>query len=126
VLNFIYYPVSAIMWFWHKAFGYVFGESSGIAWALAVVFLVFTLRALLYKPFVHQVRSMRKMQEFAPEMQKLRAKYGSDKQKLAAEMQKLQSCVSSAPARPRTTSSAPARSSPSTRPASSGPSSAPG
>jgi YidC/Oxa1 family membrane protein insertase len=91
VLNFIYYPVSAIMWFWHKAFGYVFGEASGITWALAVVFLVFTLRALLYKPFVHQVRSMRKMQEFAPEMQKLRAKYGNDKQKLAAEMQKLQS-----------------------------------
>jgi YidC/Oxa1 family membrane protein insertase len=91
VLNFIYYPVSAILWFWHKAFGYVFGEASGAAWALAVVFLVFTLRALLYKPFVHQVRSMRKMQEFAPEMQKLRAKYGNDKQKLAAEMQKLQS-----------------------------------
>jgi YidC/Oxa1 family membrane protein insertase len=56
-----------------------------------VVFLVFPLRALLYKPFVHQVRSMRKMQEFAPEMQKLKAKYGNDKQKLAAEMQKLQS-----------------------------------
>jgi YidC/Oxa1 family membrane protein insertase len=34
---------------------------------------------------------MRKMQEFAPEMQKLRAKYGNDKQKLTAEMQKLQS-----------------------------------
>jgi YidC/Oxa1 family membrane protein insertase len=91
VLNFIYYPVSAIMWFWHKVFGYLFGEATGIAWALAVVFLVFTLRALLYKPFVHQVRSMRKMQEFAPEMQKLRAKYGNDKQKLTAEMQKLQS-----------------------------------
>ena len=91
MLNFIYYPVSAIMWFWHKAFGYVFGEASGIAWALSVVFLVFTLRAILYKPFVHQVRSMRKMQEFAPEMQKLKAKYGNDKQKLAAEMQKLQS-----------------------------------
>lgn len=91
MLNFIYYPVSAIMWFWHKVFGYVFGEATGIAWALAVVFLVFTLRAILYKPFVHQVRSMRKMQEFAPEMQKLKAKYGNDKQKLAAEMQKLQS-----------------------------------
>ena len=91
MLNFIYYPVSAIMWFWHKAFGYVFGEASGAAWALAVVFLVFTLRALLYKPFVHQVRSMRKMQEFAPEMQKLKAKYGNDRQKLTAEMQKLQS-----------------------------------
>jgi YidC/Oxa1 family membrane protein insertase len=55
-----------------------------------VVFLVFSLRALLYKPFVHQVRSMRKMQEFAPEMQKLKAKYGNDRQKLTEEMQKLQ------------------------------------
>lgn len=91
MLNFIYYPVSAIMWFWHKAFGYVFGEASGIAWALSVLFLVFTLRALLYKPFVHQVRSMRKMQEFAPEMQKLQKKYGNDKQKLATEMQRLRS-----------------------------------
>nr|WP_275404187.1 membrane protein insertase YidC [Pseudonocardia acidicola] len=90
-MNFIYYPVSAIMWFWHKAFGFVFGEASGIAWALSVVFLVFTLRALLYKPFVSQVRSMRKMQEFAPEIQKLKKKYGSDRQKMAAEMQKLQS-----------------------------------
>jgi YidC/Oxa1 family membrane protein insertase len=90
VLNIIYYPVSAILWFWHKAFGFVFGPSTGVAWALAVVFLVFTLRALLYKPFKHQVRSMRKMQEFAPEIQKLKKKYGNDKQKLAAEMQKLQ------------------------------------
>jgi YidC/Oxa1 family membrane protein insertase len=91
VLNFIYYPVSAILWFWHKAFGFVFADASGAAWALAVVFLVFTLRALLYKPFVHQVRSMRKMQEFAPEIQRLKKKYGNDKQKMAAEMQKLQS-----------------------------------
>jgi len=91
VLNFIYYPVSWILWFWHEVFGFVLGPSTGIAWALAVVFLVFTLRALLYKPFVHQVRSMRKMQEFAPEIQKLKKKYGNDKQKLAAEMQKLQS-----------------------------------
>jgi YidC/Oxa1 family membrane protein insertase len=91
VLNFIYYPVSAILWFWHKAFGYVLGPGNGFAWALAVVFLVFTLRAVLFKPFVHQVRSMRKMQEFAPEIQKLKKKYGDDRTKMAAEMQKLQS-----------------------------------
>ncbi len=90
MLNFIYYPVSFILWVWHKAFGFVFGYSSGIAWALAVVFLVFTLRAILYKPFVHQVRSMRKMQEFQPEIQKLKKKYGNDKAKMAEEMQKLQ------------------------------------
>ncbi|SHE63457.1 membrane protein insertase YidC [Streptoalloteichus hindustanus] len=90
MLNFIYYPVSAILWFWHKVFGAVFGPSTGAAWALAVVFLVFTLRALLFKPMLHQMRSMRKMQEFAPQIKKLQEKYGSDRQKLAQEMQKLQ------------------------------------
>lgn len=91
MLNFIYYPVSFIMWLWHEVFSYVFGDTSGLAWALSVVFLVLTLRAILYKPFVGQVRSMRKMQQMAPEMQKLRKKYANDKQKLATEMQKLQS-----------------------------------
>ena len=91
MLNFIYYPVSFILWVWHQVFGWLIDPASGVAWALSVVFLVFTLRALLYKPFVSQVRSMRKMQEFAPEMQKLKKKYPNDKQKLAAEMQKLQS-----------------------------------
>ena len=93
MLNFIYYPVSFILWVWHKAFSALFGDSGwggGIAWSLAVVFLVFTLRAFLYKPFVSQVRSMRKMQEFQPEIAKLRKKYANDKQKQAAEMQRLQ------------------------------------
>lgn len=91
MLNFIYYPVSFILWCWHWVFGHIFGESSGFAWALAVIFLVFTLRAILFKPFVGQVRSMRKMQEFAPEMQKLKKKYPNDRQRQAQEMQKLQS-----------------------------------
>lgn len=90
MLDFIYYPVSAILWFWHKVFGFVLEPSSGFAWALSVIFLVFTLRALLFKPFVHQVRSMKKMQEFAPLVRELQEKHGDDKQKLAAEMQKLQ------------------------------------
>jgi YidC/Oxa1 family membrane protein insertase len=91
VLDFINYPVSFILWCWHKVFGAVFGPSSGVAWVLGIVFLTFTVRAILIKPFVKQVRSMRKMQEFAPEIKKLQAKYKNDKQKLAQEMQKLQS-----------------------------------
>ncbi len=90
MLDFIYYPVSWILWFWHKVFGFVFGESSGIAWVLGIMFLVWTLRAILFKPFVNQVRSMRKMQQFAPEMKKLQKKYANDKQRQAQEMQKLQ------------------------------------
>ncbi|KOV88971.1 preprotein translocase subunit YidC [Nocardia sp. NRRL S-836] len=79
------------MWCWHWVFGKVFGESSGFAWALSVIFLVFTLRAILFKPFVGQVRSMRRMQEFAPEMQKIKKKFPNDRQRQAQEMQKLQS-----------------------------------
>jgi YidC/Oxa1 family membrane protein insertase len=91
VLDFINYPVSFILWCWHKVFGAVFGPTSGVAWLLGIVFLTFTVRAILIKPFVKQIRSMRKMQEFAPEIKKLQAKYKNDRQKLAQEMQKLQS-----------------------------------
>jgi YidC/Oxa1 family membrane protein insertase len=90
VLDFIYYPVSFILWCWHWVFGHVFGEASGIAWALGIMFLVFTLRAIMFKPFVKQVRSMRQMQQFAPEIKKIQKKYANDRQKQAAEMQKLQ------------------------------------
>lgn len=91
MLDFIYYPVSAILWFWHKVFGSFLDPASGYAWALSVIFLVFTLRALLFKPFVHQVRSMKKMQDVAPQIRALQEKHGDDRQRLAQEMQKLQS-----------------------------------
>lgn len=90
MLDFIYYPVSAILWFWHMVFGSVLDPASGYVWALSVVFLVCTLRALLFKPFVHQVRSMKKMQEFAPQMRALQEKHRDDRQKLTEEMRKLQ------------------------------------
>ena len=54
MLNFIFYPVSFILWVWHEVFGFLLGPDNGVAWALSVMFLVFTLRAILYKPFVHQ------------------------------------------------------------------------
>jgi YidC/Oxa1 family membrane protein insertase len=91
VLDFINYPVSFILWCWHKVFGFIFGPATGVAWVLGIIFLTFTVRAILIKPFIKQVRSMRKMQEFAPEIKKLQAKYKNDRQKLAQEMQKLQS-----------------------------------
>ncbi|WP_431876719.1 membrane protein insertase YidC [Amycolatopsis sacchari] len=90
MLNFIYYPVSFILWCWHKVFGFVFGDNNAIAWILAIMFLTFTVRGIMFKPFVNQVRSMKKMQEFAPELKKIQKKYANDKQRQAAEMQKLQ------------------------------------
>lgn len=89
-LDFIYYPVSAIMWVWYKAFAFLLGPTNFFAWTLSVMFLVFTLRAILYKPFVNQIRFSRQMQEMQPQMKALQKKYGKDRQRLALEMQKLQ------------------------------------
>ena len=89
-LDIIYYPVSAIMWVWYKAFAFLLGPSNFFAWALSVMFLVFTLRAILYKPFVRQIRTTRQMQELQPQIKALQKKYGKDRQRMALEMQKLQ------------------------------------
>jgi YidC/Oxa1 family membrane protein insertase len=89
-LDIIYYPVSAIMWVWYKLFGFLLGPSNFFAWGLSVMFLVFTLRAILYKPFVRQIRTTRQMQELQPQIKALQKKYGKDRQRMALEMQKLQ------------------------------------
>jgi YidC/Oxa1 family membrane protein insertase len=96
-LDFIYWPVSAIMWAWYKAFSFLIGLIPGVdgpsnffAWAFSVMFLVFTLRAILYKPFVRQIRTTRQMQELQPQIKALQKKYGKDRQRMALEMQKLQ------------------------------------
>jgi YidC/Oxa1 family membrane protein insertase len=91
-LDYFYYPVSAIMWLWYKAFSAVpgLGPSSFFAWTLSVMFLVFTLRAILYHPFVRQIRTTRQMQELQPQIKALQKKYGKDRQRMALEMQKLQ------------------------------------
>lgn len=93
MLNFIYYPVSGIMWVWHWLFDFITPNTpggNGVAWALSVVFLVFTLRAILYKPFVKQIRTTKKMQEINPQLQAIRKKHAKDRVKMTEEMQKLQ------------------------------------
>jgi YidC/Oxa1 family membrane protein insertase len=89
-LDIFYYPVSWIMWAWYKLFAAALGPSNFFAWALSVMFLVFTLRAILYKPFVRQIRTTRQMQELQPQIKALQKKYGKDRQRMALEMQKLQ------------------------------------
>src|SRR3954465_13998894 len=78
------------MWVWYKAFAFLLGPSNFFAWALWVMFLVFPLRAILYKPFVRQIRTTRQMQELQPQIKALQKKYGKDRQRMALEMQKLQ------------------------------------
>ncbi|PTR31895.1 YidC/Oxa1 family membrane protein insertase [Rhodococcus sp. OK519] len=90
MLDFIYYPVSAILWFWHKVFGSMLGPDNGFAWALAVVLLVFTLRLLLLKPAIRQIRTSRQMRDLQPQIKALQKAHAGDRQRMAVEMQKLQ------------------------------------
>ncbi|RSM75674.1 membrane protein insertase YidC [Amycolatopsis sp. WAC 01375] len=83
------YPVSAILWFWHKVFGAISSPDSGVAWVLSIVFLVFTLRLLLVKPALSALRAGRRMQALAPRMRQLKEKYGKDRRRMAKEIQKL-------------------------------------
>ncbi|NUS93759.1 MAG: membrane protein insertase YidC [Nocardia sp.] len=90
MLDFIYYPVSAILWLWHTVFGALLGPDSGFAWALSVVFLVFTIRLLLLKPAMEQIRTARRMQELRPQLDALRKEHAGDRAAQVAAMQKLQ------------------------------------
>src|SRR5215218_4838860 len=81
---------------WHSLWNLLFGDPApesglaGIAWVLAIVFLVVTIRLILFPLFVKQVKSQRAMQELQPEIQKLRAQYGSDRQGMSQAMMALQ------------------------------------
>lgn len=90
MLNFVYWPISAILWLWYKASGFIFDPSSGISWVLAIILLVVTIRILLFKPMLNQQRSAIKMQQMAPEMEAIKQKYKNDQQAQAMAMRELQ------------------------------------
>lgn len=89
MFDFLLYPVSVVLWFWHTAFAGVLGPASGLTWALAVVFLTFTVRALLVRPALGQLRSAQRMRELAPRVAELQEKHAGDRQRLGAELQQL-------------------------------------
>ena len=56
---------------------------------LAVVLVTVGIRLVLYPLFVTQIRNQRSMQEIAPAMNELKAKYGKDRERLTQEQMKL-------------------------------------
>jgi YidC/Oxa1 family membrane protein insertase len=81
----LYYVISAILLFWHRVFGSVFGPESGIAWVLSIIGLTLVIRAALIPLFVKQIKSSRNMQLLQPRVKELQAKYGHDRERLAQE-----------------------------------------
>jgi YidC/Oxa1 family membrane protein insertase len=95
LLDWLYTAISFVMAQWHALWNLIFGDPpaesglAGLTWVLAIVFLVVTIRLLLFPLFVKQIRSQRAMQELQPELQKLRKQYGSDRQGMATAQQAL-------------------------------------
>ncbi|MGX1739014.1 membrane protein insertase YidC [Corynebacterium flavescens] len=89
MLNFVYWPISAILWFWHWLLSLVLNPAWGITWILSIVLLTWTIKAVMVKPTINQLRSSRKMQEIQPKLQEIRTKYANDQMKASQEMQKI-------------------------------------
>ncbi len=85
ILKPLYFLVSAIMLGWHQVWGAIFGPASGASWALSIIGLTVTIRALMIPLFVKQIKSSRNMQLLQPRVKELQKKYGHDRERLAQE-----------------------------------------
>jgi YidC/Oxa1 family membrane protein insertase len=63
-----------------------FHDSIGLGWGWAIVALTICVRALLLPLAVKQYRSMKALQEIAPELKKVQEKYKDDKQRQQQEV----------------------------------------
>jgi YidC/Oxa1 family membrane protein insertase len=91
LLDFLYTAISWVMLRWHDLFVAIgLPKDGGLSWALSIMFLVITLRVLMFRFFVKQVKTQRAMQELQPKIQALRQKYKDDRQTLSREIMALQ------------------------------------
>ena len=88
ILNPLFEAVAWVIMRIHAALSVPFGASSGWAWGLSIVLLVMLMRLIMVPLFVKQVRSQRKMQSHMPQLQEIRKRYKSDKQRLNEETMK--------------------------------------
>src|SRR5918997_201219 len=93
-LDWIYYAISWILLRWHalwEAIGVPDDRVLGTnwAWILSIVFLVVTLRVILFPVFVKQIKSQRAMQALQPKVKALQEKHKGDKETLQKEMMEL-------------------------------------
>ncbi len=65
---------------------FFFRDDVGVSWGMAIVGLTFVTRLLILPLSVKQIRSMRHLQQHAPELKALQEKYKGDKERLQREM----------------------------------------
>src|SRR5919107_3889237 len=93
-LDWIYFAISWILLRWHALWDFI-GVPEGRflgtnwAWILAIVFLVVTVRVVLFPVFVKQIKSQRAMQALQPKVKELQEKHKGDRETLQKEMMEL-------------------------------------
>jgi YidC/Oxa1 family membrane protein insertase len=92
-LNWIYTAISWILLRWHDLWSAVLPGGQVLAtnweWILAILFLVVTIRIILFPLFVKQIRSQRAMQALQPRVKELQQKHKGDRETLQKEMMEL-------------------------------------
>src|SRR3954452_8687276 len=81
----LYYLTSFVLVGFHRLFGGIFGDDSGVAWVLSIIGLTVLIRAALIPLFVKQIKSSRNMQLLQPKVKELQKKYGHDRERLTQE-----------------------------------------
>lgn len=93
MLNWLYTAVSWILLRWHDVWSAVFDGRKFLAtswdWILAIIFLVVTIRLILFPIFVKQIKSQRAMQALQPKLKELQEKHKGDRETLQKEMMEL-------------------------------------
>ncbi|MDG4763049.1 membrane protein insertase YidC [Solwaraspora sp. WMMD406] len=93
-LDWIYWAISWILLFWHSVWDRIGVPSREVlgtnwSWILAIVFLVVTVRVILFPIFVKQIKSQRAMQALQPKVKELQEKHKGDRETLQKEMMEL-------------------------------------
>jgi YidC/Oxa1 family membrane protein insertase len=63
-----------------------FHDTVGLSWVLAIVALTFCVRALILPLSIKQIRSMRELQAFQPQLKEIQQKYKDDRERQQREM----------------------------------------
>ncbi|MFR9774489.1 membrane protein insertase YidC [Micromonospora sp. MS34] len=92
-LDWIYYAISWILLTWHSAWDAIVPAEAVIgtnwAWIFSIIFLVVTVRVILFPVFVKQIKSQRAMQALQPKVKELQEKHKGDRETLQKEMMEL-------------------------------------
>src|SRR5258706_6289242 len=91
-MGWIYYSISWLMLTWHTVWdtlGAGYWLRTNWDWILAIVFLVITIRAVLFPAFVKSIKSQRAMQALQPQLTEIRAKHKGDNARIQEETMEL-------------------------------------